>query len=76
MRKISAISVVALLAGALIAPGHEALARGGGGGSGRGGGFGGGGFHGGGFRGWFPRRCLRKEFWRPHGIDRLVEVGR
>jgi hypothetical protein len=28
MRKISVIAVVALLAGALIAPGHEALARG------------------------------------------------
>jgi len=44
MRKKSAIAVVALLAGALMLPNHEALARGGGGG-GHGGGFGGGGFH-------------------------------
>ena len=48
MRKKWAIAVVALLAGALMLPNHEALARGGGGG-GHGGGFGGGGFHGGGF---------------------------
>ena len=39
--------LVALLAGALMLPNHEALARGGGGfGGGHGGGFGGGGFHG------------------------------
>ena len=50
MRKKWAIAVVALLAGALMLPNHEALARGGGGG-GHGGGFGGGGFHGGGFGG-------------------------
>ena len=50
MRKKLAIAVVALLAGALMLPNHEALARGGGGG-GHGGGFGGGGFHGGGFGG-------------------------
>jgi hypothetical protein len=51
MRKASAIAMVALLAGGLINPSHEALARGGGfGGGSHGGGFGGG-FHGGGFRG-------------------------
>jgi len=50
MSKKWAIAVVALLAGALMLPNHEALARGGGGG-GHGGGFGGGGFHGGGFGG-------------------------
>jgi hypothetical protein len=52
MRKKWAIAVVALLAGALMLPNHEALARGGGGG-GHGGGFGGGGFHGGGLGGGF-----------------------
>ena len=51
-----AIAVVALVAGALMLPSHEALARGGGGfGGGHGGGFGGVGFHGralgGGFHG-------------------------
>ena len=51
MRKASAIAMVALLAGGLINPSHEALARGGGiGGGSHGVGFGGG-FHGGGFRG-------------------------
>jgi hypothetical protein len=44
MTKKFAIAVVALLAGALMLPNHEALARGGGG---HGGDFGGGGFHGG-----------------------------
>ena len=62
MRKASAIAMVALLAGGLINPSHEALARGGGiGGGSHGGGFGGGshgvgfggGFHGGGFSGEF-----------------------
>jgi uncharacterized membrane protein YgcG len=62
MRKISAISVVALLAGALIAPGHEALARGSGGGGGRGGGFSGGGFHGGGFEGGFHGGASGRSF--------------
>ena len=57
MRKASAIAMVALLAGGLISPGNEALARGGGGVGGGGGGFHGGGFgggfHGGGFSGGF-----------------------
>jgi hypothetical protein len=52
IRKKWAIAVVALLAGALMLPNHEALARGGGGG-GHGGSFGGGGFHGGGLGGGF-----------------------
>jgi hypothetical protein len=47
-RKKLAIAVVVPLAGALMLPNHEALARGGGGfGGAHGGGFGGGGFHGG-----------------------------
>ena len=47
MRKKLAIAVVALLAGALMLPDHEAFARGGGGfGGGYDGGLGGGGFHG------------------------------
>src|SRR6266446_5703119 len=51
MRKISAIAVVALLAGGLMLPNHDALARGGGGGGGGGHGHGGGGggLRGGGF---------------------------
>src|SRR6266704_1223154 len=51
MRKKLAIAAVALLAGTLMLPGQEVLARGGGGGGGggHGGGFGGG--HGGGFGG-------------------------
>jgi hypothetical protein len=54
MRKKVTIAVVAPLAGALMLPNHEALARGGGGfGGGHGGGFGGGGFHGGGMGGGF-----------------------
>jgi hypothetical protein len=48
MTKKFAIAVVALLAGALMLPNHEALARGEGG---HGGDFGGGGFHGGALRG-------------------------
>jgi hypothetical protein len=48
MRKKVAIAVVALLAGAMMLPNHEALARGGGFGGDTGAGFGGGGFHGGG----------------------------
>jgi hypothetical protein len=48
IRKKLAIAVVALLAGALMLPYHEALAHGGGGfGGGHGGGFGEGGFDGG-----------------------------
>ena len=50
MTKKFAIAVVALLAGALMLPNHEALARGGGE---HGGGLGGGGFHGGALGGGF-----------------------
>jgi hypothetical protein len=49
--KASAIAMIALLAGGLIAPSHDVLARGGGGFGG-----GGGGFHGGGFGGGFHGR--------------------
>ncbi len=48
MRKKVAIAVVALLAGAMMLPNHEALARGGWFGGDASAGFGGGGFHGGG----------------------------
>jgi uncharacterized membrane protein len=51
IRKKLAIAVIALLAGALMLPYHEALARGGGGfGGGHGGGFNGGGSHDGALR--------------------------
>src|SRR5216683_1747054 len=63
MKTKLAIAAVALLAGTLMLPGQEVLARGGGGGGGgghgggfgggHGGGFGGGGFHGGGIGGGF-----------------------
>jgi hypothetical protein len=48
MRKKTMIAVVALLAGAMMLPNHEALARGGGFGGDAGAGFGGGCFYGGG----------------------------
>ena len=69
MRKKWAIAVVALLAGALMLPNHEALARGGGGGG-----------HGGLWRRWLPRgwfrrrRHPRRRIWQPR-IQSLFKVA-
>ncbi len=83
-RKKSAIAVVVLLAGALMLPNHEALARGGDGrgfgGGGAHGGASGGGFHGGGFagrgfnhfavaRGFDHRGQVVDPYWTPCNYD-------